>query len=157
MLRGGQGYDGDGMYVLFLQFLHKVGIARVGKAIKNEKSLLRLPDPAGRGFADGMFRGGLGLVRVARLESMEAHGIVRGIVEDEREEIELQDNMEAFGEFVKEGLKVALLRNGLSDLKERLDLPARVIERRSGSGLVRKISGIRHEIENSIGLGRGQT
>ena len=84
---------------------------------------------------------------------MEAHGVLGRIVENETEKIELQDGMEAFSEFVKKSLELVLLRNGLTDFQQRLELPAGRIEGRRKMHFPGRVLRFRHENENSTQFG----
>jgi hypothetical protein len=56
-------------------------------------------------------------------------------VEREREEIEIDNGVEALGEIVEEFVEIALLRNGFADFEKGFELAAGVLVRfRSGRG-----------------------
>ena len=87
-------------------------------------------------------------------QDMQAHGVARRVVKNQRKKIELENGMEAFGKLVKEGFDVTLLSDGLADLEKCLKLPCGRLERRGSAG---SIFQFRHKNENSIGLGRVTT
>ena len=63
----------------------------------------------------------------ARFENVEAHDVAGGIVESEREEIEIDDGVEALGEIVEKCGEVALLGDGFADFEEGFELAAGVL------------------------------
>ena len=60
---------------------------------------------------------------LAGFQDVQAHGVLRGVVKNQAEKIELQDGVEALGEFVEEGFEVVLLGNGFADFQQSFELP----------------------------------
>jgi len=153
MVRSGQGHNGNGVDAHALHTLHEKRITGVLCGVEGEKGLLVLPDPTCWGIVQGKFVGWGRFHVPASLEDAEAHGVIRGVVKNQAEKIELQDGMEAFGKFVKERLRIVLLRDGFADFQQGLELPAGRIERRGGTRFGRRILRFRHENENSTRFG----
>ena len=49
-----------------------------------------------------------------RLQNVQPHHISHGIVQDQRQKIEIDDTVEALGKIVKQRRQIALLRDGLA-------------------------------------------
>jgi len=77
-------------------------------------------------------------------------------VKNEAEKIELQDGVEAHGEFVEEGLEIVLLRNCLADFQQGLELPAGRIEGRRRTRCSGRILRFRHKTRIASGLAGSQ-
>ena len=100
--------------------------------VVDDESFLRLPDEAGWMAVDGRFGADMFVVRDARFENMEAHDVAHGIVEREREEIEIDDGVEALGEIVEKFVEIALLGDGFADFEQGFELAAGVLVGRLG-------------------------
>ena len=80
-----------------------------------------------------------------------------GIVQGEREEIEIDDRVQASGKVVEKRGKIALLGDGLADFQQGFELTARVFRRRRGRRFRRGNDRVRHNRQDSIRVGRGST
>lgn len=154
MLRGGERNDGDGVNTGILDTLHEIGVAHVLGSIERDEGLLILPDPTGGAGIHGQFGRRFGMGGVVGLEDMNAHGIARGVVENEAEKVELQDGVQPQGEFVKEALEVALLRDGFTHIEEGFQLAAGMLDGGRGLRVLRRIRRICHKIQDSTGFVR---
>jgi hypothetical protein len=69
---------------------------------------------------------------------VEAHDVAHGIVEREREEIEIDDGVKALGKIVEEFGEVAFLGDSFADFEKSFELTAGMLVRfdagRCGSG-----------------------
>jgi len=128
MLRGGEGQNGDGANAGVSNMANKLRIARLREDVEGDKRLLMLPNPARRRGIHRQFLRTFDLGTLARFENVQAHGVARGVVKNQGEEIEGQDGVETLGELVEEGFEVALLGDGLADVEEGLELAAIVLD-----------------------------
>jgi hypothetical protein len=74
-------------------------------------------------------------------------------VKNEAEKIELQNEVETFGELVEKGVEIVLLGNCFADFQQGLELPAGRVEGRRTPRFSGRILRFRHENENSIWFG----
>jgi hypothetical protein len=88
---------------------------------------------------------------------VQAHRVGGGVVEHEGQKIELQNGVETLGEFVKEGLEIALLGDGFADLEKRFELPVGVLEARGSLSDGWNFLLILHELQNSTRFGEVTT
>ncbi len=158
-LSGGERKNRQRTHIVFTEALHEFRVARFHFGVCDDVGLLRLPDPAGRMALHGVFdfrgfrfRGG-----DARLEDMQAHDVLEGVVKDEGEEIEVDDGMEAAGEVVEKRWKIALLCDGLADFEQGFELTPGVLERGGKRHFRRGDDGIRHRRQDNTGVGGGST
>ena len=157
-LSGGQRKNSERADIDFAEAGHEFGVAVFLFDIGDDEGKLCLPDPA-RGMADyGSFRAsGLGGMIDARFENMEAHDVAHGIMQYEREKIEIDDGMEALGELVEKRGKIALLGNRLADFEQSSELPPGVFKRRGKRYFRRRNDVFRHRSEDSTRVGEGST
>jgi len=78
-------------------------------------------------------------------------------VKYERQEIEINNTMQAFRKIVKKSRKVAMLRDRFCHFEQGFELAPGMFKRRSSRWFGRGDSGIRHRNQNSTQLGRGST
>ena len=149
MLSSGEGEDGDGVDAFFLDALHELGVTRVFGGVERDERLLMLPDPACGSGIDGQLSRTFQISDIARFENVKAHGVAERVVKDQSKEIEGKDRMQTLREFVKEGLEIPLLSNGLADIEQGLELASGMLDGRRSLGLARRIGGIRHEKQNN--------
>src|SRR5713101_9352735 len=142
---------------MFAHALEEIREARLFFNVAENERLLCLPDPArgmafdGRLTAGGLFAGDAGF------ENVQAHDVLRGVVQDECEEIEVNDGVQARGEVVEKSGKVALLGNGLADFEQGFELAPGVFERRGERRFRRRNDVVRHKQQNSTRAGEGST
>ncbi len=142
---------------MFAHALEEIREARLFFNVAENERLLCLPDPArgmafdGRLTAGGLFAGDAGF------ENVETHDVLRGVVQDEREEIEVNDGVQARGEVVEKRGKVALLGNGLADFEQGFELAPGVFERRGERRFRRRNDVVRHRKQNSTRAGERST
>lgn len=154
VLCGGERNAGKGMDAFRFEALHKFRITRVFRSVQGNEGLLVFPDPAGGNVIDRSFAVGFRHARlVVCFQDVQAHGVRGRIVQDKREKIELQDRVQTFGKFVKQGFEVALLRDGFADFKKRFKLPARALQAGGGRSDACDVLRVLHEFQNSIRFG----
>ena len=88
---------------------------------------------------------------------MQPHHIAIGVVKHEREEIEINNAMQAFRKVVKKGSQVPMLRDRFRHLEQSFELAPGMFKRRCRRWFGRGDSGIRHINQNSTRVGRGST
>jgi hypothetical protein len=88
---------------------------------------------------------------------VQAHDVAIVVVKHKREEIKINDAMQALGKIVKKCSKIAMLRNRFSHFEQGFELAPGMFERRSRRQFGRGDSGIRHRKQNSTRVGRGST
>ncbi len=137
-LRGGERDEREAADAFVAEALHEFGVALFFGGVADDESFLSTPDLAGRMAVDGRFGADVFVVRDARFENVEAHDVASGIVESEREEIEIDDGVEALGEIVEECGEVALLGDGFADFEEGFELAAGVFVGLGGGGLAER-------------------
>ncbi len=144
---------------MFTEALHEFRVASLLFGIGDEIGLLRLPDPAGRMALHGMFdfRGFGFCSGDARFEDVKAHDVLDGVVKNESEEIEVDDRMEARGEIVEKGGKIALLGDGFADFEQGFELTPGMLKRRGEGDFGRRNDGFRHRWQDNIWVGGGST
>ena len=126
-LRGGERDERKAAHAFVAQALHELRVALFFGGVTDDESFLRLPDEAGRVAVDGRLGTDRLVVGDARFENVEAHHVARGIVERQREEIEIDDGVETLGKIVEEFGEVALLRDGFADFEKGFELAAGVL------------------------------
>ncbi len=143
-LRGGERDEREAANAFVSQALHELRVALFFGGVVDDESFLRLPDLAGWVAIDRSFGADVFVVGDARFENVEAHDVAHGIVEREREEIEIDNGVEALGEIVEEFVEVALLRDGFADFEKGFELAAGVLVGfSSGCDRVRAVCGAR--------------
>ncbi len=80
-----------------------------------------------------------------------------GVMQHEREKIEINDAMETLGQIVKKSGKVAMLRDRFRHFEQGFELTPRMFERRCGVGSGGEIAGSAIESRIAPALGRGST
>jgi len=157
VLGGGEGKNGERADVVFAVAMEEFGEARLFMSVADHKRLLRLPNPAGgisfdrRLAASNLFAGD------ACGENMEAHDVASGIVEDERQEIEIDDGAQAVRKIVEQRGQIALLGDSLADFEQGFELTPGVFERGGKSHFRRRDDGIRHRKEDNTRVSGGST
>jgi len=157
VLGGGERKDRERADIVLEVALQEIREARLFFGVADHKGLLRLPDPPGgisldRGLAaSGFFAGD------ARGENMEAHDVASGIMEDERQEIEINDGAQAVRKIVEQRGKIALLGDGLADFEQGFELTPGVLERGGKRHFRRGDDGIRHRKQDNTRVGEGST
>src|SRR5260370_36785362 len=107
---------------MFAHALEEIREARLFFNVAENERLLCLPDPArgmafdGRLTAGGLFAGDAGF------KNVQAHDVLRGVVQDEREEIEVNDGVQARGEVVEKRSQIALPSDGFADFASGFEL-----------------------------------
>jgi len=86
-LRGGERKNGKGANAGSAKPQEKFTEPRFGFRIRNDKWLLRFPNPTGRIAFDRIFRADRFVAVQARFEHVETHGVFLWIVQNERQEI----------------------------------------------------------------------
>jgi hypothetical protein len=137
--------------------LQEIREARFFFGVADHKGLLRLPDPTGGVALDGRLSAGGLFAGDARFQNVEAHHVLGGVVQDEREEIEVNDGVQARGEVVEKRGKIALLGNSFADFEQGFELAPGVFERRGERRFRRRNDVIRHNKQNSTRAGEGST
>src|SRR5229473_3238503 len=139
--------------------LHELRVTSFQFGIGNDVRLLGLPDPAGRMALHGMFdfrrfwfRGG-----DARLEDVQAHDVLDGVVKDEGEEIEIDDGVETLGKVVEQRGEIALLGDGLADFEQGFELTPGMFKRGGERHFRRGDDGFRHRRQDNTRVGEGST
>lgn len=125
-LRGGERNERETANAFVAEALHEFGVALFFGGVADHESFLSAPDFAGRVAVHGSFGADVFVVGDARLENVKAHDVADGIVKSERQEIEIDDGVEALGEIVEEDGEVALLGDGFADFEEGFELAAGV-------------------------------
>ena len=98
----------------------------------------------------------------ARFENVEAHDVAHGVVEREREEIEIDNGVETLGKVVEERGQIALLSDGLANFEQGFELTAGVlvllvlVDRREGRRFRRQDDRVRHTCRIASGLSGAQ-
>ena len=153
----GERNDGAGMHSRCLQLLHEFRITRVFVRVQGDEGLLIFANPGRRvnsrsetSSADS-FRG------VRGLQNVQAHGVARGIVEHQREEIERQHVMETIGEIMEKRFQVVLLGNRFADRKQRFKLSSGAAQWRKIVQFPERFPEVRHKAENSTRFGEVTT
>ena len=129
MLRGGQGNNGHGTDVMSAQPFDELGKTGFLVQIVDQVRLLILPGPPRRRVPEGHFTAGLLLDGDAAFENVQTHDVLRGVVKNQREEVEINDGMKPRGKIMKQRRKIALLRDGLAHLEQGFELAPGVLPR----------------------------
>src|SRR5580692_7155696 len=93
----------------------------------------------------------------ASFENVQTHDVAIGVVQHQREEIEVNDAMKPLCQVVKKRGKIAMLRDRFRHFEQGFELTPGVLQRRSGRWFGRQDSGIRHRNQNSIRVTSGST
>src|SRR5437870_13858429 len=102
MLRGGQGNNGHGTDVMSAQPFDELGKTGFLVQIVDQVRLLILPGPPRRRVPEGHFTAGLLLDGDAAFENVQTHDVLRGVVKNQREEVEINDGMKPRGKIMKQ-------------------------------------------------------
>jgi len=78
-------------------------------------------------------------------------------VKDEREEVEVDDGVEAAGKVVEKRGEIALLGDSLADFEQGFELTPGMLERRSKGDFGRGNDRLRHSRQDNTGVGEGST
>jgi hypothetical protein len=157
VLGGGERKNRDGADIVRTVASEEIGKPRFFFGIADDKGLLGLPDPAGGVAFDGRFGAGDFFTGDSSFENVEAHDIFGGVVKDEREEVEVDNGMEAAGKVVEKRGEIALLGDSLADFEQGFELTPGVFERGGKRHFRRGDDGIRHRRQDNIWLGGGST
>jgi hypothetical protein len=157
VLGGGERKNRERADIVLAVAVEEFGEARFFFGIADDKGLLRLPDPASgisldRGFGARDFFAG-----DARGENVKAHDVANGIVEDERQEIEVDDGAQAVRKIVKQRGEVTLLGDSLADFKQGFELTPGMLKRRGERDFGRGNDGFRQRRQDNIWVGGGST
>src|SRR5215472_4706097 len=129
MLRGGQRNDRHGADVISAQPFDELGKARFLVQIVDQVRLLVLPHPPRRSVLEGHFTAGALLDRDAAFENVQAHDVLRGVVKNQGEEVEINDRMKTRGKIMEQRREIALLRDGLAHFEQGFQLAPGVLPR----------------------------
>ena len=157
VLRGGQRNNHHGAYAVSAQALAEPRKAGLFLKVTNHVGLLILPDPAGRRILDAHFCALMFLDQDAALENVQAHHVLRWVVKDQSEEVEVNDGVQSRGKVVKQRRKIALLRNSLAYFEQGFELSPGVLQRRSMRHFRRRDDPFRHRRQDNTRKSDGST
>jgi hypothetical protein len=157
VLGGGERKDRKRADIVGAVASQEIGEARFFFGVADDKGLLCLPDPAGGVALDGRFGAGNFFAGDASFQNVEAHDIFRGVVKDEREEVEVDDGMEAASKVVEKRGKIALLGDDLADFEQGFELTPGMFKRGGERHFRRGDDGFRHRRQDNIWVGGGST
>ncbi len=142
---------------MFAEALQEIREACLLFGVADHKRLLRLPDPAGGIALDGRLTAGGLFVGDARFQNVETHDVARSVVQDEGQEFEVDDGVQAVRKIVKQCGEIALLGDGLADLKQGLELTPGMFKRGGERHFRRGDDGFRHRRQDNTWVGGGST
>jgi len=142
---------------MFTEALKEIGKARFFFGVADDKGLLRLPNPAGGVALDRRLAASDFFAGDAGFQNVEAHDIFGGVMEDEREEIEVDDGMEAAGKVVEKRGEITLLGDDLADFEQGFELTPGMFKRRGDGNFRRGNNRFRHRRQDNIWIGEGST
>src|SRR5260370_21198856 len=125
--------------------------------VADDEGLLRLPDPAGGVAFDGRLAASDLFAGDTSFKNVKAHDVSGRLVKDEREEIEVDNGVEAASKVVEKRGEIALLGDGLADFKQGFELTPGVFERGGKRHFRRRDDGIRHRGQDNTRIGGGST
>jgi len=156
MLGSGERKNGDRANIVRTIARQEIGEARFFFGVADDEGLLRLPDPAGGVAFDGRFGAGDFFAGDTSFENVEAHDVFCGVVKDEREEVEVDDGVEAAGKVVEKRGEIALLGDSLADFEQGFELTPGMFKRGGERHFRRGDDGFRHRNRITSGLAGAQ-
>jgi hypothetical protein len=157
VLGGGERKNREGADIVLAEALQEIGEARLLFGVADHKRLLRLPDPTGGVALDGRLAADGLVAGDSRFQNVEAHDVTGRLVKDEREEVEVDDRMEAAGEVVEQRREIALLGDSLADFEQGFELTPGMFKRGGERHFRRGDDGFRHRWQDNTRVGGGST
>ena len=148
-MRGGQRNNRHGTDVISAQPFDELGKACFLVQIVDQVRLLVLPHPPRRSVLEGHFTAGALLDGDAAFENVQAHDVLRGVVKNQGEEVEINDGMKTRGKIMEQRGEIALLRDGLAHFEQGFKLAPGVLPRGGLRHFRRRDCAFRHNRQHT--------
>src|SRR5260370_29868451 len=125
--------------------------------VADDEGLLRVPNPASGVAFDGRLAASELFGGDTSFKNVKAHDVSGRLVKDEREEIEVDNGVEAASKVVEKRGEIALLGDSLADFKQGFELTPGVFERGGKRHFRRRDDGSGHRGTHNPRCGGGPT